>query len=227
MLVERMQAEQTERYTKAAHMRKIKNVIHKFNYFLSDIYNRRNKGEQRRFNILKDDEKYSLRSRLFVLQMHFLLPDIEKMGFTLFYNIDELDSKNNEFIYFVEYGELRGLKVLAPFTHEKELYKKIKDYNHIINLSDEQHRKTRMRLMEKKEIAAEQEERQRETPPSVGNSFIWEKIGESMAGGGEYRAELAKGITFIADDESKQILSDYMEDYIKKRIAPRQQLVIF
>lgn len=132
----KLQADKDEGYTEGAKIRQVKNIVHKFNHFLDADNNKLNRTERRAFDKLGSiigHHKLNLRVNV----IHYLyktMADIERMGYTLFYKIDDIEPENNDFIYCLEYGALRGAKVAEPFKFDKSEYNKLKDHKQIYNL---------------------------------------------------------------------------------------------
>jgi len=128
----RLEKEKQGNFLSGSKIRRIKQLINKFNNFNNHDLNRFNKSEHRKYKHLKGVEFYTLRGRFDVIDdIINNLETIQKMGFTLYYHIDEKQTKNNDFIFGLSSGALRGLKVLEPFKYEKYLYETIQDYKDI------------------------------------------------------------------------------------------------
>jgi hypothetical protein len=135
-LENRLEKEKRGNFLSGSKIRRIKQLINKFNNFNNHDLNRFNKSEHRKYKHLKNDEFYTLRGRFDVIDdIINNLETIQKMGFTLYYHIDEKQTKNNDFIFGLSSGALRGLKVFEPFKYEKYLYETLQKYNDIFYMA--------------------------------------------------------------------------------------------
>jgi hypothetical protein len=135
-LENRLEKEKRGNFLSGSKIRRIKQLINKFNNFNNHDLNRFNKSEHRKYKHLKNDEFYTLRGRFDVIDdIINNLETIQRMGFTLYYHIDEKQVKNNDFIFGLSSGALRGLKVFEPFKYEKYLYETIQDYKDIYKMA--------------------------------------------------------------------------------------------
>jgi len=134
-----------EKYTSGVKIRQIKRCIDKFNNYLTEE-NKRNYYERNRYNLLESDFKYTLKSRIDTLNMYSLLPDIEKMGFHLFYIIDELDGKNSDFIFSLPYGQIRGKPISTPYRYRPSNYTLIKEHKKINDLMNKENEDLRLKI---------------------------------------------------------------------------------
>lgn len=132
----RIEAEKQQNILTGSKIRRIKQLINKFNNFNNHDLNKFNKAEHRKYKHLKGVEFYTLNSRFNVINdITNNLETIQKMGFSLYYYIDNKDAKNNDFIFGLSSGALRGLKVFEPFKYEKYEYEILQNYNDIYKLA--------------------------------------------------------------------------------------------
>lgn len=131
----RVEEEKQQNILTGSKIRRIKQLINKFNNFNNHDLNKFNKVEHRKYKHLKGVEFYTLNSRFNVINdITNNLETIQKMGFSLYYHINK-DAKNNDFIFGLSVGALRGLKVFEPFKYEKYEYEILQNYNDIYKLA--------------------------------------------------------------------------------------------
>jgi len=135
-IANRIEEEKQHNILSGSKIRRIKQLITKFNNFNNHELNKFNKSEHRKYKHLKGDEIHRLNSRFSVIDdIIDNLETIHDMGFTLYYYTDTEDAKNNDFIFGMSSGQLRGLKVFEPFKYKKHIYKTISGYNDIFKIA--------------------------------------------------------------------------------------------
>lgn len=137
-LAGRIESNKHSNILKGATIRRIKQLLNKFNNFHNGGINRLNKYERHRYKLLYDYEKTELKPRFETIDdLYSNLSTIEQMGFSLFYYIDDDNPDNNDFMYCLEYGRLRGDRVPEPFKYDRSLYKSLRDHREIFKLSND------------------------------------------------------------------------------------------
>lgn len=215
----KLQADKDEGYTEGARIRQVKNIVHKFNHFLDTDNNKLNRAERNNFDKLGSIiGHHKLNFRVNVI--HYLyntMPDIERMGYTLFYKIDDITPENNDFIYCMEYGELRGAKVAEPFKFAKSEYNKLKDHKQIYNLIESE--KKAGQFPQPNPHAGTSSQFRPLTPAEIRANILNATIKEDSpnhkktydaSGVCEHKITAGNGLTFICDDFGRQLIAEIM-----------------
>jgi len=189
-----------------ATIRKVKQLINKFNNFHNSESKKFNKYERHRYKLLFDYERNELKPRFETIDDIFpYLAKIEQMGFTLYYYIDDDNPENNDFVYCLEYGQLRGDRVPQTLKYDRLDYKTMKDHQQIFKLANEMSAKMYEKLRERARAGLDRWARGETLPP------IPPTIPK------EHKFSL-NGFNFTADDLGRNLILQYMEE--KKR-APQ------
>ena len=209
----RIENEKQQNILSGATIRKVKQLINKFNNFHNSETKKFNKFERHKYKLLYDYEKHELKPRFeTICDMFPYLAKIEQMGFTLFYYIDDNNPENNDFLYSLEYGQLRGDRVPETFKYDRLEYKRIKDHQQIFKFANEREAKMYENIRAKSKKGLDRWAKGGEDePPNEKAPQIDPHAGIGAKKEKEYKFHL-NGFNFTADDLGHNLILQYMAD---------------
>lgn len=193
-IFDRVEIVKTENHLKGSQLRKVKQLLTKFNNFHDNHFNRFNKYERHKYKLLYDYELNQLKTRFEVIDdIYRNLHLIERMGYTLYYHIDDDNPTNNDFIFGLNCGAIRGLKVVEPFKYEKYLYETLTDHKKIYRLAEDNEKKMYEKVRQKSEDGLKR----------------WANGDDPPTKKADEKFNIC-GFNFTADEYSKDIILQYM-----------------
>jgi hypothetical protein len=207
----RVEKEKHTNVLKGATIRRIKQLLNKFNNFHKNDQKRFNKYERHKYKLLYDYERNELKPRFETIDdLYRNLATIEQMGFTLYYYIDDHNPENNDFVYCLEYGQLRGDRVPETLKYDRLDYKTLKDSTQIYKLAMDRMTNLYDKIRAQNNEGLDQWATVKAYREAIGDE-------EPYKPHQEHKFSL-NGVNFIADDLGRNLILQYMAE--KKR-APQ------
>lgn len=228
-LTNRIDEEKQQNRLSGATIRKIKQLINKFNNFHNDDKTKKfNKYERHKYKLLYEYERHELKPRIETINdLYRNLATIQQMGFTLYYYIDDDNPENNDYLYCLEYGQLRGDRVSETFKYDRLDYKTIKDHEQIYKFAMDRMTKLYDRIREQNEEGLDRWATVKAYREAIGDEEPYisrpapRRVSECDRDPEGSQSETKKekeykfhlnGFNFTADDLGRNLILQYMAD---------------
>jgi len=207
---DRIDEEKQQNRLSGATIRKIKQLINKFNNFHNNDTKKFNKHERHKYKLLYDYERHELKPRIETINdLYRNLATIQQMGFTLYYYIDDDNPENNDYLYSLEYGQLRGDRVPETFKYDRLDYKTIKDHEQIYKFAMERMTKLYDRIRERNNEGLDLWATVKAYRETIGDEEPYKPRTEAKKE--EYKFNI-NGVNFTADDLGRNLILQYMAE---------------
>lgn len=213
----RIDDEKQQNRLSGATIRKIKQLINKFNNFHNDDAKKFNKYERHKYKLLYEYERHELKPRIETINdLYINLATIQQMGFTLYYYIDDDNPENNDFLFSLEYGQLRGDRVPETFKYDRLDYKTIKEHEQIYKFAMDRMTKLYDRIREQNAEGLDRWATVKAYREAIGDEEPYNprqttNSNEEPKKEKEYKFHL-NGFNFTADDLGRNLILQYMAD---------------